>query len=754
MPEAPPPVPQNISSELAKAAVLPEVLKNAPIAWERVRKVDGMLDKIPEINARGGKIEVDKQVDAEKMRKSTKIKVGEKDTNLVDYVTDDEQLRIMLQEGIRLNSGIITEQDLQDMHLVPKNFQRGEKAGLELPPLRSRLQKAEVISLILHRLGKANSTTTSQYLDEVSKLMFDRKKVDFQRKGVFSNLTLLNALAAGGREELSQYIVEQGYRPYALKPDENLAQRQIMAKLVKEAYGEEKGVSKILTGETPIVVDRKEGVLVPEYSALIDIHVAKAITNVMMPAEFHVAIAGLENQVRTAGTVVEAQELRHRIGNIKRNVFAGLLNAFNVQGYETDGEVYRKLGFTVGDQVEIARISQVIKESRNFKEAQNLTMWEANRISLAQVAAEITGVNADKMRAIVLGIPIEEQNLENLRERGRSNLIGEDFVERNIREQISESFIQAVTKNAGEDLKRVLTDVDKALLKKFFLEMYDTERSLVKKAYTIFKDADAPTKMKIGTPEAINQGIKGLDFLFRNSIREQQYDWETYKQLVIEGAAQAEIQVPGAVLEQGKAAEEKYAKDWDEAHGINREMDRRLSQEKAQAAEEEARQAEEEARQAEIAATEAAIKAEEKYQQERTEFLNRKPSESLVRENIQDFDQEETYVNELMQKIDQGVVGSEEILDEMNAILNIPKGSENMFRGPIRFIKEKGLKDPAKKETYKQLKSALAIGRQFEAIPGDYNTNRDEIEEARKQFFVPPKEEEKEEGKVVEEPKG
>ena len=732
MPEAP--VPQALSSELAKAATLPDVLKHSTIDWVKVKKVDGMLDKIPEINTRGAKIEVNEQVDAEKMRSATKIKAGEKETNLVDFVTADEQLRIMLQEGQRL--GLIKEQDFIDIGVKPELYKKGKTDELRLPTL-GRLQKAEAISLILHRLGESNSLTTTKYLNEASKLMLDSNKVDFQGKGLFSELTLLNALAAGGREELSKYIIEQGYDPYSMKAGESQAQRRIMAKLVKEAYGDDE-VTKVLSGETPYFVEQGGK---PEYSAFIDMHVAQAITNVMIPPEVHVIIAKLEDQVRTASTVAEAQDLRHEITRTKQKVYAALLNAFNVKGYETDGEVYKKLGFTVGDQVEIARISQVIKERPSFKESQKMTMFEANRASLAQVGAEITGINVNIIRGITKPLPIE-QTVETYREEARQAGVGEDLIESLVRNHMTDVFIEAVG-DANKD--KVLDAKQKDLLKRFFLKTYDTERALIKKGqgHRRFSEADAPTKVKIGTPEAINQGIKGLDLLFRRSITEQQYDWDTYKRLVIEGAAQVEPQVPGAVLEQGlektavdeaqvaKAAEEKYAKDWDEAHAENKAKEDAV----AQKAQEEALAQEAEQEQAEQEAIQSAIDAEEKYQQERTEFLNRSVSESLSLKDISDPIQGEVYINELMQKIDQGVIESKEIQDEMNSILNIPKGSEGWFRGPIRLLKENSLKkNPEKNKVYHQLKSALAMARYFEAIPME---DTDAVEEARKQFFVP-----------------
>src|SRR3989344_1001860 len=243
------PVPQNLSSELAKSAKTPDVLKRAPIQWERVKRADAALDHIPEIPELGGKITSEsKQVDADVLRKATKLKVGnEQETNLVDYVLQDEQLRVMLQEGMRLN--ILSEQDIVNMGIDYKNFQKGDKAGLKTPVL-DRLQKSETMALILNRLAESSPRTATLYLTRASELMLDPKKIELlNEKGTFTNKTLINALAAGGREELSKYIVEAGYQPHAIQ-EKDLRERRILAKLVKEGYGDE-GITQFLTGETP-----------------------------------------------------------------------------------------------------------------------------------------------------------------------------------------------------------------------------------------------------------------------------------------------------------------------------------------------------------------------------------------------------------------------------------------------------------------------------------------------------------------------
>lgn len=719
------PVPQNLSSELSKAAKVPDVLKKAPIQWERVKKADAALDKIPDIYKLGGKVTTDsEQIDANNIRKATRIKAGnEQETNLVDYVVQDEQLRVMLQEGMRLN--ILSEQDVTNMGIDYKNFQKGDRAGLGTPAL-DRLQKSEAIALILNKLAESSPKTATLYLTRASELIFT-DKIQLLSEGTLTNKTLINALAAGGREELSKYIVETGYQPHAIQ-EKDLRERRILAKLVKEAYGEE-GITQVLTEQTPYFFD-KEGTRAIEYSANMDMVVAQAMTSAMVPAEVHLAIDQLEQSIAQAPTVAEKEDLRHELTRSKQRVYAALLNAKRVHGYEKDGEILKKVGFGVDDQNDILKLSALIKESNAFKEAENLSIVDANRKNLVQVAAEITGVNHGRLQKITDALPVE-QAVEALREKYEGSITGEMALESFVRGELADNFLDTV--RGCLRLGARLSAGQKDQLRRFFLNSFDTERSLMRKFHTRFKNSEHPTELKIGSKDAVEEGLKGLDLLFRRSITEQQYDWETYKKLVIEGAAEVKEQPPGAVLEQGlekTKADENMTKAKEEAY-----------------AEDKSRQ---EAKEAEEANTKAAAEAEEKAQQELTEFQNRKPSESVNKEDIEDTGQGEVYKNELFQKIDQGFVTSEDIQGEMNSMLNIPKGFEGLYRGPVRFFKELGLrKNKATQENYKKLKEALILANQWEAIPNEDQGGA--IEEFRHGHFLVPHEGEKPEQKKKEE---
>ena len=728
-------IPQGLSSDLAKASTLPDVLKKSTINWNAVKKVDDAFDTIPTIKARGAELIIDKDnfPNPDKMREGTQISVGDKKTNLVDYVLQDEQLRVILQEGMRLN--ILNESDFKGMGLEPKNFQKGEVAGLQIPGLNG-LQKSEAISLILHRLGESNPKTTSQFLDEASKLVLNPKDVTLLNKvgGTLSNQSLINALASGGREELNKYIVEQGYQPFAI--DQETPMRRVMAKLVNEDYSGE-GVTRIMKETTPFFADHKdvkledgrvvEKVGAPEYSALVDMRVAQAMTNAMMPPEFHLTIARIESQIAQTKDVGQAEDLRHAITRTKQKAYAALLNVYGSQDFQDDGKAFTEFGFTRQDQNDIMTMAKTIKESANFKETQDMTMFEANRASLAQITAEVTGLDPVKLQQITMAFPIE-MTVESLREEARQNLLSEDIVEVDVRNKLSNSFILFIKDEGFQNNTPNLSQEQQDLLKTFFLKTYDTERSMLKGKGSLrnLKDADAPTKVKIGTPEAVNMGAKGLKLLFDRTITEQKYDFETYKNELIKGAAEVKDEKAGTVLEQGmdkKAADISAMRD--EADVVNEAFDKRGATDEAIQMNERREQEDQGAVQS------AAIEAEQRAQQELTTFLARTPAESLAITNVDSY--EGVYVNELIEKIDTNNVSIRDIQDELNVILSIPKGQEWIFRGPIRGLKIIGLKG-ATKETYKQLESALVLARGYEAIPAE---NEDEKKKYREQFFVP-----------------
>lgn len=704
MPEAP--VPVDLSSNLAKAGRLPDVLKNSTIDWNRVKKVDGAFDTVPTIKARGAELTLDKDnfPNADKMRKGTEISVGDNRTNLVDHVLQDEQLRVMLQEGMRLN--ILNESDFKGMGLEPKNFQKGETAGLQIPGL-SRLQKSEAISLILHRLGESNSRTTSQFLDEASKLILNPKDVALLNKvgGTLSNQSLINALAAGGREELNKYIVEQGYQPFAMEDEQPL--RRVMAKLVNEDYSEE-GVTRVMKETTPFFADRKdvkledgtvvEKVGVPEYSALIDMRVAQAMTNAMMPPEFHLTIAKIESQIASTKDVGQAEDLRDAITRTKRNAYAALMNVYGVDGFQKDGTAYKALEIGVDDQNEIMSMTQKIKESARFKETQDMTMFEANRFTLSEVTAQLTGLNSGQLKDVIMALPIE-QTVEALREAARKNMIGEDVVEVAVKNQLADSFIATLQDSFSNNITppEALNNNNVVLLKKFFLNTYDTERSMLsgKGSLKNFKNADAPTKVKIGSPEAVNMGAKGLRLLFDRTVTEQRYDFETYKGMLIKGAAEVSVEKAGAVLEQGQMKETADATATALAEAEAEKV--RLEQE-AEAEKVRSEQAEKAARDLEMNLLQSAHEAEVKEAAEKSAYNARTIEQSL------------NYAagngDELSVKIQNGDVTSADIAQAMDSVLGLPHSMRH-FAGARRWMAEKSLHGIAgnkeKLETYQRL---------------------------------------------------
>ena len=188
----------------------------------------------------------------------------------------------------------------------------------------------------------------------------------------------------------------------------------------------------------------------------------------MMPPEFHLTIARIESQIASTKDVGQAEDLRHAVARTKRNAYAALMNVYGVDGFQKDGTAYKTLEIGVDDQSEIISITQRIKESARYKEAQDMTMFEANRFSLAQITAEVTGLDPVKLQQITMAFPIE-MTVESLRTEARLNsLISKDLVEVEVRSKLANSFMLFV--GEGFDGKESnLSQEQTDLLKKFFL---------------------------------------------------------------------------------------------------------------------------------------------------------------------------------------------------------------------------------------------------------------------------------------------
>jgi hypothetical protein len=780
MPEvASQPIPAELTNKLAqlsKTGVLgaPEVMHGGRfINWAEVKKVDDQLDNFSSFKARGAEIKGPKakektaeeqlenwgtelkpklnQPDAQQLREVTKIKVTSGDqsqeTNLVDHLLKDEQIKTILLEGIQL--GVVTEQDFKFMGVKLNQYKSADTVDLALPPL-TRMQKAETISTILNKLGERNPQTLSLFADRINDVILGDKNVKQLGKMRSTGITVINALSAGAREELSKYILEQGYTPYSMEADTpekkalaDKLRRSVAAEVVDTV---EEGGAKVPQGETPYFAKYKtedelgnikvmtveegratEGAIpVAEYSARVDMLVAQGMTNAMIPPEFHLMIDSLEQKIQQTTDVEKQWELRHDVTKTKQKIYAAILNVYGVKGYEEDGEVYAQMKISGKEKQEILKMAKSIKESKRFESAESMTLFEANRFSLAEITSKVMGVPADKLDQIMQAFPIEGKT-KLMRDELRNKHLSERMISEQVRDTLSEDFIAVLIDTVGRQKAGILKDPNTvASLKKFFLRTYDTEQSLIVKSKgKKLNGADIATELKIRNGGEM--GLKGLKLLHQRSQTEQEYDMKEYMKALKE-SEDFRPEDLSAVIEQGTDK-----KGTDEAKAV-----RDLDAEKK--ANEEAQRLEDEKQKGIAEGIQAGIKTEEERQAKLKEYRDRTPLNSLNVKDIPDDTEGEVYVNELMQKLDHRDVTSDDINDEMNQLLDINPEFAGLFRGPLKKIKEIQLKkkDPSSFANYEELKKAKDIAQKWEAIPAD---DEDGIQDARLQFFVPHEEE-------------
>lgn len=762
----------SISSEVArtvtlddqgKATNVPELVKGAPVDWQKVKNLDNNLDNLPIIVARKAEIAPKQFFSPDELRQDTKMKLKGEENNLYDYASHPDQIKTMLQEGLRL--GVINQADFEERGIHAYIFRQGanEPIKLNLPEL-NKLQKADLITLLLLKVDKSNAETGNLFLDRLSSLIIDPKKVvsmhggEGEKGASFSNLDLLDVLTTAGREELSNYLLEQGYQPHSFPVGETDAQRRVVAKLVQMARGEP--YKRVLSGETPYFVDKKhynettqevETTRVPEYSAKIDLLAAQGAYNVLLPENYFVNLANLEAQALAETDPAVRADLRQTIVEERQIAYAALLSVFGAKGYERDGEVFGD--FSHENQARILKMSEQIKKDRLYNESLNLTMYDANRRSLAKISAKILGQgNKGILTALSDAIPMHTR-LTELEEKYRGKNMSERMIRSLARQQLAQEYVDAaialtkparqmnqetfnepqtkelatgVVESLAQPKQRLVTEQDKALLKTFFLRTFDTEMKLTDTAHLRLEDKDDPRKLRYGTTQALDHAVKGLDLLFRRTVTPDNPNyssWQEYLQKMSDfrqtEPTEEKPSVGGAEVKQGQQQEanEKAAEEEAKKQAAEQKTQEDAQAEAEQQAAEQKAQEDAQAEADKLAAEEAA-KKEAEAKQKRSEAAKRAAETRRLKQEEElnaalelaktPLARVETLIEKLGgldRAIAKGRIGSADLEQAMAEILPRPLG--------IKFFQKLTSKENLLRRLEKQEPEKFALYQQF-----------------------------------------
>lgn len=676
---------------------VPDALKK--VDFVRAKKVDDLLNKIPQIDARGAVIEGKPDFDdASTLRESGKIKVGKKDTNIVDYVSADEQIRTMLQEGMSL--GVIEQADFKDMGIDIFKFNTGFNNKLEMlgrGEVLSNIQKAEAIGKLLSKAALRGSSTMKLFLDRINeKIILDPKVRLLGEGAVLSIPNLLNALVAAGNEQLDSFIIDSGYQPRAKVDVENEAMKSVMNKLVRpvsvkatEGGGFRRNI---------IEADKKrESTGKEELSAVVDKDIAYTLEGVFLPTSFQRALDVLSERASKTTNAKDRANLLRKISLARQKGFAALLNGFGVVGYEEGGEKYDSFKMSPRDQMDVINMGKAIKENPQREEYMNMSVFDANRYSLTLVAADIADIPVSKLKDLTDAFPIET-TVAAMRKSLRKSGLGDRFVDDFTRDQLAGDFINMVFDAKKAHLGRkapkkgLISQADMHRLESFFLKTYDTERQLIVEGAKRDNRDDHPAEMLVG--DAVDHGVKFLDSAFsviqkENEIKDGMRTWEEYIQTITESVKDSP-EVNGAQLRQNQPLVEA---------------------ENAKLEEEEVQRAEELHQKQEIdnaiklgkdEAERVRLEGEERVKQaiEQAAYDTRSIEQSLEIPN-------DEYGNEAALKLHNGHTNSDEINKAMELTLGYHNGLR-LFRGLRTKIAEIGLKgiagDPVRLEKYNKLK--------------------------------------------------
>lgn len=676
---------------------VPDALKKVDFA--RVKKVDDLLSKIPQIDARGAVIEGKPDFDdASALRESGKIQVGKKNTDIIDYVSADEQVKTMLQEGMRL--GVVEQADFKDMGIDILRFTTGLDNKLEMlgrGEVLSNIQKAEAIGKILNKAALRGSSTMKLFLDRMNQRIIIDPKVRLLGEGaVLDNQDLLNALVAAGNEQLDSFIIDSGFQQREHVDVENQAMESVMNKLVKKVSTKEGFKRNIVEADRTGETTGKN-----ELSAIIDKDIAYTLEGVLLPPTFQRALDVLNEKASRTTNAKDRANLLRKISIAHQKGYAALLNAFAVVGYEEGGEMYKTFDMSARDQMDVVNMGKAIRENPQMQEYMKMSVFDANRHSLTLLTSDIAGIPVAKLAGLTNAFPIESTVAAIRRDLANSGL-GDRFVDDFARDRLAADFINMVYDAKKAHLGRkapktgLISQGEMSQLRSFFLKTYDTERQLIVEGAQRENRDDHPAEMLVG--DTLNHGVKFLDSAFHviqkeNETREGSKTWEEYIQTITESAKELP-DINGAQLRQDQPLvdaenlrlQEDATKKAEELH----------QQQEVEAA---IRLGQEEAERVRLEGEERVKQAAEKVKQaaEKAAYDTRTVEQSLEVPN-------DRYGNEVALKIHNGDATSEQISQAMERTLGFPSGLRR-FRGLRTKIAEVTLKtDPGRLAKYNNLK--------------------------------------------------
>ena len=683
---------------------VPDALKKVDFA--RVKKVDDLLSKIPQIDARGAVIEGKPDFDdASILRESGKIEVGKKKTNIIDYVSGDEQIRVLLQEGMRL--GVVEQSDFKDMGIDILRFTTGLENKLEMlgrGEVLSNIQKAGAIGKILSKAGLRGDGTMKLFLDRMmEKIITDPKVRPLGEGAAIDNLDLLNALVAAGNEQLDSFIIDSGFQPREHVDVENLAMESVMNKLVKKVPVKEGGSKRNIVDADKTVETTGN----KELSAIIDKDIAYTLEGVLLPPTFQRALDVLNEKASRTTNAKDRANLLREISIAHQKGYAALLNAFAVVGYEEGGEMYKTFDMSARDQMDVVNMGKTIRENPQMQEYMKMTVFDANRHSLTLLTSDIAGIPVSKLEGLTKAFPIESTVAAIRRDLAKTGL-GNRFVDDFARDRLAADFINMVYEAKKAHLGRkapktgLISQGEMSQLRSFFLKTYDTERQLIVEGAQRENRDDHPAEMLVG--DVLNHGVKFLDSAFHviqkeKETREGSKTWEEYIQSITDSAkelpdingAQLRQNQPLVEAQNAKLAEADLKKAAELRQKQELEAERLHSQQELEAA----------IKLAQKEAERVRLEGEEKSKQavEKALYDNRTVEQSLEVPN-------EEFGNEVGLKIHNGDTSSGQINQAMERMLGYDRGL-HFFRRLRMGIQELGMKgvagNPEKLARYKKL---------------------------------------------------
>lgn len=515
----------------------------------------------------------DKDPSFRALRESMQVTVPDRKTerprsvNYVDYIKEDPQIEEMLDLGLKLS--IITEKQLQELGI---NFQKAQVApgpeGVRYTVgTQSKLQKADVMVLVWDSLR--NSKDFQRAL--LKKLTQNVQKVSHERdhKGnpiaarPITDVDMANAIMVAGNELLADYLKDLSYAKHDFAPGtQDPTRRQLASDVIptggtpdeQRIVRPETKTQNIFTKSPRLaeldakpwdqltVAEKQEWVELSrqmEKISAMDMIIGQAMFDTYIPTDIAFKLNELQLKMEAETDVVNKSQLSHDITNLRQDIYAAILMAKHVEGFDQKA---------VGSMARYDHVKEIADQITTAYD--KVPLHDANVASLAHIFASNLHLNERTVYNVFNKFDMSRQRFVTREDKlVIDGGLPRDLAPTQIYDEWFKELMRELPKSKRDDISPRDRDHQREVLKRIFTQRVNTEKRLHER----LGKSDAA----LYSLDVVRTNIQGLE---GRGLKAIELMWRRTKSPEIANPDQALLKAE-EVIEEGRKLEQTHPGD-------------------------------------------------------------------------------------------------------------------------------------------------------------------------------------------------